>query len=258
MSLPVFLAEPGSLEAVGIGDRYVLGGPEARHAASVRRIRVGESLEVVDGAGTALTGVVEAVEPESVVLRVAERAVEADPDVALVLVQALAKGDRDERAIEAATEIGADAVVPWQAERSVSVWSGPRQERGERRWAAVVAAAAKQSRRARVPEVRTLVRGTAIVEVAAAAVSAGSVVIALHESATVPLASVALPTEGEVVVVVGPEGGLTEAEVGAMAAAGAAVVRLGPHVLRTSTAGPVALAILAERLGRWARPGPAR
>jgi 16S rRNA (uracil1498-N3)-methyltransferase len=231
VSRPVFLAEPGSLEAVGIGDRYVLGGPEARHAASVRRIRVGESLEVVDGAGTALIGVVEAVEPESVVLRVAERAVEADPDVALVLVQALAKGDRDERAIEAATEIGADAVVPWQAERSVSVWSGPRQERGERRWA---------------------------VEVAAAAVSAGSVVIALHESATVPLASVALPTEGEVVVVVGPEGGLTEAEVGAMAAAGAAVVRLGPHVLRTSTAGPVALAILAERLGRWARPGPAR
>ncbi len=258
MSLPVFLAEPGSLEAVGVGTLYVLDGPEARHAASVRRIRVGESLEVVDGAGTALRGVVEEVEPESVVLRVVGRSVEAVPDVALVLVQALAKGDRDERAIEAATEIGVDAVVPWQAERSVSVWAGPRQERGEKRWAAVVAAAAKQSRRARVPEVRTLVRGTAIVDIAAAAAAAGSVMIALHESATVPLASVVLPSQGEILVVVGPEGGLTESEVGAMSAAGAAVARLGPHVLRTSTAGPVALAILAERLGRWARPVPAR
>jgi 16S rRNA (uracil1498-N3)-methyltransferase len=258
VSLPVFLAEPGALAHLGVGNRYVLDGPEARHAASVRRIRVGESIEVVDGAGTALRGVVEAVEAESVTLRVSECSFEDLPDVALVLVQALAKGDRDERAIEAATEIGVDAVVPWQAERSVSVWSGPRADRGEKRWAAVAAAAAKQSRRARVPEVRTLARGDALVGIVASAVGAGSVAVVLHESATTPLAAVALPTAGEVLVVVGPEGGLSAAEVAALESAGAAVARLGPHVLRTSTAGPVAIALLAERLGRWVLPAAAR
>lgn len=258
MSLPVFLAEPGSLASVGLGDRFVLDGPEARHAASVRRIRVGESIEVVDGAGTALRGVVESVEAESVILRVGARTFEDPPDVALVLVQALAKGDRDERAIEAATEVGVDAVVPWQAERSVSVWSGPRQERGEKRWAAVVAAATKQSRRARVPEVRALARGAALVGIVAATVAEGSAAVVLHESAPAPLASVALPKVGEVLVVVGPEGGLSGAELAALESAGAAVARLGPHVLRTSTAGPVALALLAERLGRWVTPPVAR
>lgn len=254
MTLPLFLAAAGSLDGADAGSVYRLEGAEARHAASARRIRVGDALAVGDGSGVALQGVVEAVGPDDVTVRFRTRTWEPPPPVALVLVQALAKGDRDERAIEAATEVGADVVVPWQAERSVAVWSNGRQERGERRWEAIVAAAAKQSRRARLPRVRPLVRGEELVGVVAAAVAAGSQAVVLHERAGVPLRQVDLPLAGEVLVVVGPEGGLSEAEVTALAAAGARVARLGPHVLRTSTAGPVALALLADRLGRWAEP----
>jgi 16S rRNA (uracil1498-N3)-methyltransferase len=258
VSLPLFLAEPGSLAGVVTGALYRLEGDEGRHAAGVRRLRVGEAVEVADGAGTVVRGVVEDVGRESLGVRIGDRAWEPPPAVALVLVQALAKGDRDERAIEAATEVGVDVVVPWQAERSVSVWASSRQDRGERRWAAVVAAAAKQSRRSRVPEVRPLVRGSDVADLVASGVAAGSRAVVLDGRATLPLARVALPQAGDVLVVVGPEGGLTEAEVAALSAAGADVARLGPHVLRTSTAGPVALALLAERLGRWAATGTAR
>ncbi len=255
MSLPVFLSSPGSLDGVAPGDVFHLTGAEGRHASTVRRVRTGERIDVVDGAGIRLRGTVESVGPELVVLRVAERTVDPSPPVALVLVQALAKGDRDELAIEAATELGVDAVQPWQAERSVSLWAGPKAERGARRWEAVVAAAAKQARRAWVPTVRPLVRGRDLAGVVADTARDGSLVVVLHEEASTSLASVDLPAGGEVLVVVGPEGGLTVGEVQALADAGAVVARLGPHVLRTSTAGPVAVALLAERLGRWATAG---
>ena len=254
MSPPVFLVEPAALAQLRVGDVYRLGGPEGRHAATVRRIRVGEPVRVVDGEGTAIAGVVEAVTADSLSLRVSDRSYEEPPRVALVLVQALAKGGRDERAVEAAVEVGVDAVLPWQAERSVSVWTASRQERGERRWAAVVSAAVKQSRRSWCPQVRPLVRGAELEDVVASAVQVGSTVVVLHEEASTPVASVALPGAGEVLVVVGPEGGLGPEEVAGLERAGAHVARLGPHVLRTSTAGPIAVAILAERLGRWAMP----
>ena len=252
MTLPVFLVAPGAFDGARPGQEVTITGPEARHAAVVRRVRVGERVDVVDGAGVRVRGAVTSVASEQV--RVMVDDVEREPahDVALVLVQALAKGDRDELAIEAATELGVDAVRPWQAERSVSLWVGAKAERGAHRWEAVVTAAAKQARRARVPAVRPLVRGRDLVGVAARAVGDGHLVLVLHEEAATPLADVSLPPRGEVHVVVGPEGGLTDGEVSALQGAGAVVVRLGPHVLRTSTAGPVAVALIAERLGRWA------
>lgn len=258
MTLPRFLAAAGTLDDVGAGGAYRLDEAEARHAAAARRIGVGEAIEVADGAGTVVRGVAESVGPDGVLVRVADRRREPPPAVRLVLVQALAKGDRDEQAVEAATEVGVDAVVPWQSRRSVSVWRGARQERGERRWAAVVAAAAKQSRRAWVPQVRPLVRGSELVQVVAGAGRAGSVVVVLHEEAEGPLSAVPLPATGEVLVVVGPEGGLDAGEVAELTTAGAVLARLGPHVLRTSTAGPVALALLADRLGRWGGSPAAR
>lgn len=251
MSRPVFLGAPGSLDAAATGSVLTLAGPEGRHAATVRRLRVGEEIDLVDGVGGRARGVVVAVRPDAVDVQVRGVEREVADAVGIVLVQALAKGDRDELAVEAATELGVAAVTPWQAERSVSVWSGPKVERGVRRWEAVVAAAAKQARRARVPAVRSLVRGRAIVDVAARTIADGGAVVVLHEEARRPLRDVALPASGEVLVVVGPEGGLSDAEVHALEAAGAQVARLGPHVLRTSTAGPVAVALLADRLGHW-------
>lgn len=251
MSAPVFLAEPGSLDAVTDGATYLLDGTEGRHAGVVQRRSPGERVDVVDGSGVRLVGVVGEVTSEGVLVHVQQRVVEPAPAVALVLVQALAKGDRDEMAIEAATEVGVDVVVPWQAERSIVVWRGERAAKSRARWLGTVRAAAKQSRRAWVPAVEAALDGRGLVERVRAAVAAGGVVLVLHEEATEPIAATTLPDAGECLVVVGPEGGIGDGELGRLVDAGARAVRLGPHVLRTSTAGPVALALLAERLGRW-------
>jgi 16S rRNA (uracil1498-N3)-methyltransferase len=251
VTAPVFLSEPGSLDGLAPGGTYLLGGTEGRHAGVVQRRAPGERVDVVDGAGTRLVGEVAEVSPDGVHVRVHELVVEPVGSPRLVLVQALAKGDRDEMAIEAATEVGVEAVVPWQAERSIVVWRGDRAAKSRARWLGTVRAAAKQSRRAHVPEVDLALDGGALVRRVREVVAAGGAVLVLHEEATAPLASVALPEGGDLAVVVGPEGGISERELAALLDAGAVTVRLGPHVLRTSTAGPVAVALLAQRLGRW-------
>ncbi len=254
MSAPVFLAEPGALDGVAAGGTYLLDGPEGRHAGVVQRRAPGERVDVVDGAGVRLRGTVAHVTAEGVLLDVADVEREAPGAPALVLVQALAKGDRDELAIEAATELGVDAVVPWQAERSVVVWRGDRAAKSRARWLGTVRAATKQARRARVPVVDQAVDTAGLAARAAAVVAAGGAVLVLHEEATTPLRDVPLPAPGvasEVLVVVGPEGGIAPAELARLTAAGAVPALLGPLVLRTSTAGPAALALLNDRLGRW-------
>jgi 16S rRNA (uracil1498-N3)-methyltransferase len=162
-------------------------------------------------------------------------------------VQALAKGGRDELAVETATELGVDAVVPWQAARSVVVWSGERGERSRRRWEQTVRAAAKQARRPLVPEVRPTLRTRDL-----AAAASGRRVLVLHEDAELPLAQAPVPDAGELWVAVGPEGGVAPEELAELTGAGAVAVRLGPQVLRSSSAGAAALAVLSVRLGRWA------
>lgn len=251
MSAPVFLVEPGALADVAAGGEFLLDGAEGRHAGVVQRRAPGERVDVVDGAGVRVVGTVRAVGPEGVHLAVEDVVTEGEPSPRLVLVQALAKGDRDEMAVEAATEVGADGVVPWQAERSVVVWRGERAAKSRARWVGTVRAATKQSRRARAPEVAQAVDGAGLRALVSRTVESGGAALVLHEEATTPLADVALPAAGDVLVVVGPEGGIGDRELAGLLAAGAVTARLGPHVLRTSTAGPVALALLAQRLGRW-------
>lgn len=256
MSAPVFLADPGGLTGLGPGARYRLEGAEARHAGIVQRRRPGEAVDVVDGAGVRLRCVIAEVEPGALALEVRERVVEPAPPVRVVLVQALAKGDRDELAIEAATEVGVDAVVPWQAQRSIVVWRGDRAARSRAKWLATVRAATKQARRAWLPEVAEAVTTSGLAALVARTVADGGAALVLHEAAQVPITGVTLPSGGDVLLVVGPEGGIDDAELAELGAAGAATVRLGPHVLRTSTAGPVAAALVCERLGRWALSSP--
>lgn len=268
MSAPVFLADPGSLDGLVPGQQYRLEGVEARHAAVVQRRRTGERVDLVDGAGVRLCCVIAAVETGALVLGIEQVQVEQAAAVEVVLVQALAKGDRDELAIEAATETGVDAVVPWQAQRSVVVWRGDRAARSRARWLATVRAAAKQSRRARVPQVAEALDTRGLAQLVGEVVADGGIALVLHESASVPLGSIRLPDTADVraagdrpgvarrvLLVVGPEGGIADGELADLAAAGAQPVRLGPHVLRTSTAGPVAVALVCERLGRWAVEG---
>lgn len=250
MTAPVFLAEPGTLAGYGPGARYRLEGEEARHAGVVQRRRPGELVDVVDGAGVRLRGMIAAVEPGALEVEVLERVHEAAAGRRIVLVQALAKGDRDELAIEAGTEVGVDVVVPWQAQRSVVVWRGDRAAKSRAKWRATVRTAAKQARRAWVPEVAEPVTTSGLADLVRRTAAEDGVVLVLHEAADAPLMACDLGG-GDVVLVVGPEGGIDDAEVDALAAAGAVLVRLGPHVLRTSTAGPVAAALVCGRLGRW-------
>ena len=246
MTAPLFLVDARSWTDPGVGESVALVGAEARHAATVARVRVGESVLVCDGVGGRALMQVGSVASDRVTGVVLERldVVRAEPSY--TLVQALAKGDRDEAAIEMATELGVDTVVPWQAGRSVVQWRGERAERGRRKWESVVATATKQSRRAWVPVVEPLVSAGSLVR----RLEQADLVLVLHEEAVQPLREVRLPERGEVALVVGPEGGIGADEMSALLGIGALAVRLAPEVLRTSTAGPAALAILAST-HRW-------
>jgi 16S rRNA (uracil1498-N3)-methyltransferase len=258
VTAPLYLMPAGRLDDVVPGSTVELDGGEARHAVAVRRTRVGEHLDLADGAGLRAACVVTEVEAGGRRATLVAQVVTVTPVTVrhprLVLVQALAKGGRDELAVETATELGVDAVVPWQAERSVVVWAAERGVRARQRWQATAVAAAKQSRRAVLPVIEAASDTAALVTRVAAVVTGGGAVLVLHEQAAAVLGRTVLPADGavaEVAVVVGPEGGITDAEVGALVAAGAVAVRLGPEVLRSSSAGPAALAVLSSRLGRW-------
>ena len=234
------------LAATEPGATVVVTGQEARHAVTVSRVRLGEALRVGDGRGLVVDGEVVEAAPDRLVLRVDRVRTEPLSERRLVLVQALAKGDRDELAVQAATELGVDEVVPWAAARSVSRWQGPKVEKGLARWRAIVREATKQAVRAHVPVVGPVASVRDLV-----ARASGSLVLVLEPSAGRALSSVDLAgTTGDVVVVVGPEGGIAPHELDALGEAGAVAVRLGDSVLRTSTAGPAALAVLAVGLGR--------
>jgi 16S rRNA (uracil1498-N3)-methyltransferase len=242
----LFLGEPEAVAVAEVGGTFVLDGAEGRHAATVVRLRQGERCYVADGRGRRILLEAEHVDGSVVRGQVLEVATEPEPAPRFVLVQALAKGDRDEQAIEAATELGVDEVVPWQAERSIVVWRPERVAKSLAKWATVVTRATKQSRRARMPLTSDPVNLTSLVGRA----RDSALTLVLHEDAADPLSRVALPDDGDVLVVVGPEGGITERELQALVAAGARPVRLGPTVLRTSSAGPAALAVLNAQ-HRW-------
>ncbi|UED86520.1 16S rRNA (uracil(1498)-N(3))-methyltransferase [Streptomyces profundus] len=245
-SAPVFLVE--SLAHADAGAPLTLDGPEGRHAVAVRRLRVGEEIVLSDGAGAGALGrVAEVAGRDRLTVEVVERRVEPAPAARITVVQALPKGDRGELAVSTMTETGVDAIVPWSASRCVTQWKGERGAKALERWRAAAREAAKQARRLRVPAVPEPLNTAGVARLLADAAFAG----VLHESTDLPLATAALPPEGDLVLVVGPEGGVTEAELAAFTAAGATAYRLGPTVLRTSTAGPAAAAVLLTRTGRW-------
>lgn len=230
-----------------VGGLAVVDGDEGFHAATVRRIRPGEELDLSDGAGTLAHCVIEDAVKGRLTARVLS-VIDVPAAVPTVtVVQALPKSERSELAIELATEAGADGFVAWQSERCVARWDGAAKvEKGLRRWSAVARSAARQSRRPYVPSVSGPVSSAELV----ASIGAG-VTLVLHESAEVALRDVISPSTETVTLIVGPEGGITDGEVAALVAAGAIAVRLGPSVLRTSTAAAVALGALGVLTPRW-------
>jgi 16S rRNA (uracil1498-N3)-methyltransferase len=249
MSDPVFVAD--HVAGAVAGDVVRLTGAEAHHASVVARIAVGERITVVDGSGCRAAGSVRSSSPELV--EVAVESVGYDADRPVVLVQALAKGGRDEQAVESATELGATRIVPWEASRSVVQWKGPKRLRGRAKWESLALKAAKQSRRALIPAVDEVTSTSRLANLVRGAVDAGARVVVLHEEAPTHVASMpwALEPGQELWLVVGPEGGIAPAELAVLEDAGADVGLLGPHVLRASTAGPAAIAAILALAGDW-------
>ncbi|MGP4091127.1 16S rRNA (uracil(1498)-N(3))-methyltransferase [Streptomyces sp. KR55] len=244
MTAPVFVVE----RLDDNGPEFVLDGPEGRHAVSVKRLRPGEDVVLTDGRGHWTEGVVKAAEGKDRLI-VQLHGVREEPEESprITVVQALPKGDRGELAVETMTEVGVDAIVPWAAARCITQWKGERGAKALSKWRATAREAGKQSRRVRFPEV-----GEAATSKQVAALLAGADFAAvLHESGDEPLAAAELPADGEIVLVVGPEGGVSPEELALFEEAGAKAYRLGPTVLRTSTAGTAAAALLLGRTGRW-------
>ncbi|MCX5596870.1 16S rRNA (uracil(1498)-N(3))-methyltransferase [Streptomyces phaeochromogenes] len=247
MTAPVFV-----VDVVPGGPEFVLDGPEGRHAVSVKRLRAGEDVVLTDGQGRWVDGVVKAAEGKDrlVVAGIAEVREEPEPAPRITVVQALPKGDRGELAVETMTETGVDEIVPWAASRCITQWKGERGLKALGKWRATAREAGKQSRRVRFP----LVADAMTTKQVAAFLAEADLGVVLHEDrgyGSEPLASAELPSSGRIVLVVGPEGGVSPAELEAFAEAGAKACRLGRSVLRTSTAGTAATALLLTRTGRW-------
>jgi 16S rRNA (uracil1498-N3)-methyltransferase len=238
MSAPHFL-----VPALPAGDVYTLDGPEGHHAATVQRLRVGEALVLADGKGGLARATVTSVGRGSLEVAIGETTYVPEPSPRITVVQGIPKGDRGELAVQTMTEVGVDTITPWSAARCVAHWKS---ERPRQRWIDTAREAAKQARRAWVPSI-----GVAHSTPSTAAALADSRVLILHEEASQALTTVDLPATGEIAVVVGPEGGITADELLAFELMGATPVRLGPTILRTSTAGTAAVAVLSARLSRW-------
>jgi 16S rRNA (uracil1498-N3)-methyltransferase len=247
MTAPVFV-----VDVVPGGPEFVLDGPEGRHAVSVKRLRAGEDVVLTDGRGRWAEGVVKAAEGKDrlVVTDLSGIREEPEPSPRITVVQALPKGDRGELAVETMTETGVDEIVPWAASRCITQWKGERGLKALNKWRATAREAGKQSRRVRFPQVADAMTTKQV----AALLAKAELGVVLHEDrayAGRPLATAELPASGEIVLVVGPEGGVSPQELEVFVAAGAGAYRLGHSVLRTSTAGTAAVALLLGRTGRW-------
>lgn len=244
MTAPVFLADAADLRS---GEMVVVRGAEAHHASRSLRLRPGESVTVTDGCGLVVAGVVDAGDANQLTVRVTSRVQHPTPQPGITVAQALPKGERAERAVEVMAEVGVDEVMPWSADRSVVRWAQPQAVKALERWRRVAAAASKQSRRSWTLRIADLADTPTLTN----RVRAAALALLLDETAATPITSVAVPDAGDVVLVVGPEGGITDAERTALVQAGATAVHLGPTIMRTSTAGAVAAALLLARTARW-------
>lgn len=243
---PLFRTEFATQPAAGLA--VTLGGSEGKHAVNVRRMRVGEGIQLSDGRGLRVRGKVASLGNSSLTVSVDSVTQEKTPTVCLTIIQALAKGDRDELSIQAATELGCWAVIPWQADRSISKWEGPKIAKSVDRWQTIVSEAAKQSLRVFEPRVAQPINSKQLV----AAIADFDLVLVLDPTAESGLGPLQfLPGVKNVAIVVGPEGGISDHELESLEAAGARRFHLGEPILRTSTAGVAAISVIQAKLGLW-------
>ncbi|MBT1175229.1 16S rRNA (uracil(1498)-N(3))-methyltransferase [Bifidobacterium sp. LC6] len=249
---------PVNSDELHAGWKLTLPAHIKRHAVQAMRLQRGDGLQLSDGNGLRVHAVM--ADPEAGLAEVDEVWREPEPVTRLALIQALAKTGHDEQAIDMATQIGVDQVVPWQADRSIAKWKAGRTDK---KWSAVLTAATEQSRRAFKPQLDECVSSKQVVAICRRACVHGDLVVVLHQDATDTWSGVESKVaqlmerslaDGKprtVNVVVGPEGGISEQEVEQFTEVGAISCVLGKNILRAATAGPVALSLLSRALGRY-------
>ena len=223
-----------------------VAGDEAHHAIKVLRIKLGEEILVSDGAGNWVRAVVENIEKKTFRAKVLERGFQEEKSPRLIVVQGLPKSDRVKDAIEILVESGVDLIIPWQADRSISKW----QKDSLVKWQSAAVAATKQSRRFRKPEIIDGLSLSELLEIE----SENSAFLVMHESATTKLSEVVTSKfagMSEIIIVIGPEGGISDSELAVLEGAGAHIVGLGPEVFRSAHAGGAALSAVSALIGRW-------
>ena len=246
MSLPVFLHPDLSL--ADVGQPVGLDGAEGRHAVTVKRMGPGESLVLIDGSGLRITATITDVQgKDTLAALVDDITTSSEPSPRVIVAQAIPKSERAELAVDLATQAGADEIIAWQADRCVSKWDAKKAPKALSKWESAAVAAAKQSRRTRIPAVRGPVTTRQLCEEIS-----GTGALVLHEDATLRLKDLDdLDTAETIYLLVGPEGGIGEEELAQLTAAGATAIKLGPEVLRTASASMVALASIGTLTSRW-------
>lgn len=251
MTLPVFRADTSQL-AVNPGDTILLTGEEGRHAATVKRLRIGEELIIGDGHGTVTTCVVtELVDKGTLAAEVCSRDTIPAAHPAVTIVQAIPKGERAELSVDLATQAGADTIIPWKSSRTIPKWNDKKAQKSREKWQKTATEAAKQARRAWDPQVAPLAGLRDITELVAQTKANGGLTAILHESATSKFAELPFAKASEIVLIIGPEGGLSDEEIAALEEAGGQTVIMGNTVLRTASAAAVALGALGVLAERW-------
>lgn len=220
-----------------IAARVALSRAERHYLIDVLRLAPGAALEAFDGRGGRYPATL--VAPDALALGPREQ--DAAPARTVVLAQALAKGEKMEFVVQKATELGASAIAPFQAARSVVRLDARKAPERVARWQRIAEEAARQCGRADVPPVRPLETFAGLLETSRA--EGASVLVLFEQAKAVRLSEALASRDGPVVIAVGPEGGFADEEMAAARAAGAQEVTLGQRILRTETAGLAALAV---------------
>ncbi len=213
-------------------------GDEAHHAIKVMRLGIGEEIVLTDGTGSWAQGRVEEIHKKSFSVAVTKRGFQEERIPELIVIQALTKSDRMRETIEMLTVAGVHRIIPWSSERSIAQAKDDSVEK----WNLVAIAASKQSRRVRFPIIEQPMTTNQIRE------RFGDSLLVLHEGASHQLSDVKFLENEPIVLLVGPEGGISESE---MAKLGGISIRLGEEVLRSAHAGFAALAAIQTLIHRW-------
>jgi 16S rRNA (uracil1498-N3)-methyltransferase len=225
---------------VKVGQSYEFDNEDANHAIRVLRMAAGDVFMLADGTGAWSQVKAFAIKKKSMEVEVIATGFQEALPTTITVVQALPKSDRAKEAIELLTEAGVDRIVPWAATRSIGKVS--------EKFAVTAREASKQSRRLRIPEVTDIATTEQICE----AIKLSDLAIAFHESSDVKLSdSISSHNVAHLLIIIGPEGGITSSELEAFKAAGAKVALMGRPILRSAHAGIAAVAAVSALLKVW-------